>query len=186
MAKKDKLSDKQKRFLKEYAHDFVVAKACRRVGISRVTISNWRRDSREFETLMDGMKETFVDLSESVLFHTLNYGYKTDKNGNMVLVPTGNKTDVPMLDEKGQSILDANGEVVYMDELTHQYSKEAIDAAKFLLIKSKQGKSRGYADSIDINADVKAMQTKLKSREEVIDVTAEEIKQIALGELKGE
>ena len=186
MSKKNKLSDKQKNFLKEYAHDFVVTRACKRAGISRPTISNWRRDSKEFETLMDGMKETFADLSESVLFHTLNFGFKTDKSGNMVLVPTGKKTDVPMLDEKGQTVIDEHGEVVYMDELTHQYSKEAIDAAKFLLIKSKQGKSRGYADSIDINADVKAMQTKLKSREEVIDVTAEEIKQIALGELKGE
>lgn len=184
MSKKNKLSDKQKNFLKEYAHDFVVTRACKRAGVSRPTIGNWRRDSKEFETLMDGMKETFSDLSESVLFHTLNFGYKTDKNGNMVLVPTGNKTDVIVRDVQGNYLKDENGEIIYEDELTHQYSKEAIDAAKFLLIKSKQGKNRGYADSIDINADIKAMQTKIKSREEVIDVTAEEIKQIALGELK--
>lgn len=184
MSKQDELTEKQKRFLEEFAKDFFVRRAAKRTGISAQTVYDWRRSSKKFDNLMDGIKNTLVDISESVLFHTLKFGYKTDKSGNMIMVPTGKKTDIPQKDEKGELVVDSNGEIVYMDELTPIYSREAIDAAKFMLMKNKKGRELGYADTLDINADLKAMNTKILSKEEIIDVSAEDMKQMFLEDLK--
>jgi len=152
------LTDKQIEFLDNYANDYNISSACRTTGISRTTYYNWRRDIKEFDNRVKAIEETYVDLGEKVLYHTLKYGYKTTKDGKVIKVPNENGEFVPL------------------------YSKEAIDSAKFIL--SRKGKDRGYTESIDINADIKAMQTKLLSREEVIDVTPEEMKQMFLQELK--
>ena len=152
------LTDKQIDFLANYANDYNISSACRATDISRTTYYNWRRDIKEFDNRVKAIEETYVDLGEKVLYHTLKYGYKTTRDGEVIRVPNENGELVPL------------------------YSKEAIDSAKFIL--SRKGKDRGYTESIDINADIKAMQTKLLSREEVIDVTPEEMKQMFLQELK--
>ncbi len=180
--KKNKLTTKQKAFLSAYSNDFNIAKACREAGITRPTYYRWNRDIKEFSEAVESVKETYVDLSEAVINHTLKHGLKTDKSGNVIYVPTGRKTDIPVRNDDGKIVHDENGEILYEDELTYQYSKEAIDAAKFVL--TRKGRDRGYVEKIDINADVKAMQTKILSKEEIIDVTPEDMKQMFLEELK--
>jgi len=152
------LTDKQLKAIESFAKSYVIAQACREVGISRPTFYNWRRDNKEFDERIKAIEETYVDMAEYVLNQTLRYGYKTTKEGEVVYVKNEEGKNVPL------------------------YSKEAIDAAKFIL--ARKGKSRGYVESIDINADMKAMQTKIASREEVIDIEPEDIKRIALQELK--
>jgi hypothetical protein len=184
LAKKNKLSEKQKLFLEQYADTYNIAASCRFAKTSRPTYYKWLRESKEFEESKKSIDESYVDLSEAVLKHTLRYGYKTDKGGNTIMVPTGNKTNIPLLDEKGENVYDEHGEMVYTDELTYQYSKEAIDTAKFVL--SRKAKERGYVESIDVNANIKAMQTKQMSKEEIIDVTPEKMKQMFLEEIKND
>ena len=156
--KKTKLTTKQKSFISAFAEDYNITKACKEVGISRQTYYRWRREIKEFDERVKAVEETYVDLGEKVLYHTLKYGYKTTKNGEVIKVE------------------DENGELVPL------YSKEAIDSAKFIL--SRKGKERGYVEKIDIGADLKAMQTKIAAKEEIIDVTPEEIKQLALKKRK--
>jgi transposase-like protein len=156
---KNKLTDKQKIFLKSYADNYNKAKACREAGVSRPTMYNWIRDIKSFEESIKSIDEAYVDISEAVLKETLVNGYKTDKSGELIMIKHP---------ETG--------------EMVAQRSKEAIDAAKFVL--SRKGKTRGYVEAIDINSDMRAMQTKLLAREEVIDITPEEMKQLTLETLK--
>ncbi len=158
MKKKNQLTDKQKKFLIAYGDSFNIAGACREIGISRITYYRWRREIKEFDDRVKAVEETYVDLAEKTLFHTLKYGYKTNKSGEVIKVENENGELVPL------------------------YSKEAIDSAKFIL--SRKGKNRGYTEQIDIGADIKAMQNKLLAKEEIIDITPEEMKQLALEELK--
>lgn len=116
---------------------------------------NWKRECKEFAQMLEAINQGFVDVAESVIYDIIQNSYKTDKNGDVIKV-----------------------------DGIKQRSKEALDAAKFVLAKSKRGKERGYADSIDINADIKAMQTKLEARDEIIDVTPEQMKQLTLEKLK--
>jgi hypothetical protein len=151
--KRGKMEEKKRLFLKFYAMHFNRAKASREVGISRPTSYNWEKDNKDFSEKLHAINQGFIDAAESVLYDTIQNGFKTDKSG----------------------------EVIKVDGVK-QRSREAIDAAKFVL--ARKGRDRGYVESIDINADLKAMQTKLKAKEEVIDVTPEEIKQLALKKRK--
>ena len=147
------MKDKQRIFLKEYSSHYNKSRACKVADISRPTFYNWERDDKEFQQYLSAIDQGFVDAAESVLFDTILNSYKTDKQG----------------------------EVIEVDGVK-QRSKEALDAAKFIL--ARKGKDRGYVESIDINADIRAMQTKLLSKEEIIDITPEEMKQLFLEELK--
>lgn len=147
------MTEKEDLFLKEFSNSFNISEACRVAGISRPTFYNWYRDKKEFAKVFDAIKQGFVDAAESVLFDTILNGYKTDKNGETIMV-----------------------------DGIKQRSKEALDAAKFVL--ARKGKERGYVQQIDIGADMKAMQTKIAAKEEVIDVTPEQMKQLTLEKLK--
>jgi len=147
------MEEKKRLFLKSYASHFNRSKASREAGISRQTTYDWEKDDKEFSQMRSAIDSGFIDAAESVLYDTIINGYKTDKSG----------------------------EVISVDGVK-QRSREAIDAAKFVL--ARKGKDRGYVESIDIGADLKAMQTKILSKEEIIDVTPEEMKQMFLEELK--
>jgi hypothetical protein len=139
------MKEKQDLFLKEFSNSFNISEACRQAGVSRRTFYDWHRDNKEFSQIVVAIEQGFVDAAESVLFDTILNGYKTDKNGETITV-AGKK----------------------------QRSKEALDAAKFVL--ARKGKDRGYVEQVDINADIKATKMKLAAKEVVIDVTPEQIK----------
>ena len=157
--KKNELTDKQKKFLTAYSDDFNIAKACRKAGISRPTYYRWLRDIKDFNEAVENISEAYIDLSEAVIRETLLNGYKTDKSGELIQITH------PVT---GESVA--------------QRSKEAIDAAKFVL--TRKGRDRGYVEKIDINADIQATKDKLAAKEVIIDITPEELEQKLLERLK--
>lgn len=60
------------KFIEEHPKNaFNISRTCEVIGISRRTFYDWLRDDEEFRDKMESFRESFIDLSEQVLYRAM-------------------------------------------------------------------------------------------------------------------
>ncbi len=70
--KKNKLNEKQKKFLEVLKNNAgLVYASCSKFGITAPTYYNWIRDNEEFAQEVHSIKETLIDMAEGTLYEKI-------------------------------------------------------------------------------------------------------------------
>ncbi len=193
------MTAKQKKFITSYEILGDIEKACESTGITKRTFYNWSKNNEEFKNSINiDIKTQNIsiekrDIKKEFLAHykeNLNISMSCDNVGisrgtfyNWVKDDKEFKFNIGAINE---GLIDLAESVISiaMTETNSEGkpTKKAVDTARFIL--SQRGIKRGWGEKLQTEIIMTpyqiAMETKKQAENEIIDVTPEEMKQMAL------